>query len=121
MNSKQYLGSRGESLAREHLLALGYRIIGANYHTRRGEIDIIAFKKGVLLFVEVKYRTDLSMGYPVEGITKSKLRKLRLAIIEYLGSPAAPSYTELKFDAICILEQPGQELVLDHVEDIFGP
>jgi putative endonuclease len=48
------IGAKGEELAVEFLKAKKYSILGRNYKTKFGEIDIIARKSGVLIFVEVK-------------------------------------------------------------------
>ena len=119
--NNQALGQRGEALACEYLRSTGHHIVRTNYRTRRGEIDIIALKDGVLTFVEVKYRTDLELGHPVEAITKSKLRKFRVTVLEYLQQDELPTFTEMKFDAITILEYPGQPPQLELFEHILGP
>jgi len=47
-------GTVGEDKAADYLASQGYEIISRNFRTRRGEIDIIARKENVLVFVEVK-------------------------------------------------------------------
>lgn len=121
MVNNRELGGKGESLASDYLRGIGYKVVRTNYYAKRGEIDIIALRHGVLLFVEVKYRRDLTLGYPVESITASKVRRLRGAVLEYLQSDECPQHDNLKFDAICVLELPGRESVLEHIEDILGP
>lgn len=121
MANNRELGGKGESLASDYLKGIGYKVVQTNYYAKRGEIDIIALRQGVLLFAEVKYRRDLTLGYPVESITATKLRRLRSAVLEYLQSDDCPKHDNLKFDAICVLELPGSEPVLEHVEDILGP
>ncbi|MBT9154670.1 MAG: hypothetical protein DDT39_01349 [Firmicutes bacterium] len=79
--SNRSRGQRGEELAAQYLVSQGYAIVCRNYRGERGEIDLIAFRHGLLLFAEVKYRQDLTQGHPAEAIT---LRKLWLSI-----SPAA--------------------------------
>ena len=118
---KQALGQRGESLACDYLRSTGHQIVRTNYRTRRGEIDIIALKDGVLTFVEVKYRTDLELGHPAEAITKSKLNKFRITVLEYLQQENLPVFSEMKFDAITILEYAGQPPQIELFEHILGP
>lgn len=119
--SNQALGQRGEALACEYLRSTGHQIVRTNYRTRRGEIDIIALKNGVLTFVEVKYRTDLELGHPAEAITRSKLGKFRIAVLEYLQQEETPVFTDMKFDAVTILEYPGQPPEIELFEHILGP
>lgn len=73
MNSKnQELGRWGEQVAAKYLLTKGYRIEEINVRTEYGEIDLIAQREGVIVFVEVKTRTGDGFGYPEEAITPQK-------------------------------------------------
>ncbi len=81
------VGIRGERLAVRLLREDGAEIICTNYRAKRGEIDIVAFHEGVLLFVEVKTRTAEKMQYistPSDAVGFHKQKKLRLAAKEYL-------------------------------------
>ena len=119
--SSRGLGRRGEELAAQYLTAQGYTIVRRNYRAPRGEIDIIASRDGVLLFVEVKYRQDLTQGHPAEAITPRKIARLRQAVGAYLASGDAPPFSALKFDAVCIIEFLGQRPQLELFENILGP
>ena len=57
---------------------------GRGFHCRFGEIDLIARKDGVLCFVEVKTRTNLSCGLPREYVTPKKQERLRKTAAWYL-------------------------------------
>lgn len=84
MSTKQD-GDWGEALAAEYLEARGCRIVEKEWRCRFGEIDLIAEKDGVLLFVEVKLRTNLQYGMPREYVTAKKQEKLRAAALLYLS------------------------------------
>jgi putative endonuclease len=77
-------GSSAESIAEDILKEKGYRIIGKNFRSRFGEIDIIARDGGTTVFVEVKARRSLNYGYPEEAVTMRKLEKIRKTIDYYL-------------------------------------
>lgn len=77
-------GERGEELARKFLKKRGYKIIATNYRCRRGEIDIVARERGMLVFVEVRSKSNLNFGPPEESITAAKQEKMRLAAYHYL-------------------------------------
>ena len=62
------LGARGETAAVKALRRAGYKIRDRNYHTRWGEVDIIADQRDVLAFVEVKTRSDDRRGAPAEAV-----------------------------------------------------
>ncbi|MBQ1596030.1 MAG: YraN family protein, partial [Clostridia bacterium] len=74
--NKNGLGNLGEDYACEVLEGLGYEVLDRNVRSRFGEIDIIARKEGFLCFVEVKTRSEGSMGRPVESVTRSKQQKI---------------------------------------------
>lgn len=69
-------GKRGELIAKNYLLAKGYRILETNYRNKIGEIDIIAQDKDVLVFIEVKTRSNTNFGYPYEAVDIKKQRKI---------------------------------------------
>ena len=84
--SKTHLlqGYEGEQLALLHLKRLGYRIICRNYRCPLGEIDIIAQRQDVLVFVEVKSRRSQTFGSPKQAITPAKQHKLSQVAWHYL-------------------------------------
>ena len=69
-------GKRAEDYAVKLLADSGYTIIDKNFRSKFGEIDIIAVKNGVLVFVEVKARWNNKFGKPEEAVTLSKLWKI---------------------------------------------
>lgn len=81
----QEAGRRGERIAGEHLLARGYRIHTRNYRVREGEIDIVAEKNGVIVFVEVKCRKSARFSRPGDAVTAAKQAKLRAAAALWLS------------------------------------
>ncbi len=70
------LGREGEERGVRYLKALGYKILSRNFRTRFGEIDIIAKDRDIIVFVEVKTRSDNSFGLPHESVTPWKLGHL---------------------------------------------
>ena len=84
MSTKQD-GDWGEALVAKYLSERGCRIVEREWRCRFGEIDLIAEKDGMLLFVEVKLRTNLQYGMPREYVTAKKQEKLRAAALLYLS------------------------------------
>lgn len=77
-------GRRGEAIAERHYISKGYKILARNYDVRGGEIDIVAFRRGVLVFVEVKSRSSDAFGRPCEAVDDRKIYHLRLAQRQFL-------------------------------------
>ncbi len=87
-------GVAGETAAAQALRRAGYRVLARNVRTPRGEIDIIAERRGVFAFVEVKSRrVGGSAGGPEEALTSRKLARVSRAGRHELarrGVPDAP-------------------------------
>ena len=83
-NSLKTIGAVGEQYATEHLINTGFTIRDRNAHSRWGEIDIIAEKKGKIHFIEVKSRIHLRQGMPYEAVRIPKLSHLMRAIQHYI-------------------------------------
>lgn len=69
-------GKKGENSVCRHLKLKGYKILERNYHSKYGEIDIIAAKGDIVAFVEVKARAQQGMGTPREAVSQSKQGKI---------------------------------------------
>ena len=75
------VGAKGEALVATFLMKRGASILDRNWRIKEGEIDVVAELDGLLLFVEVKSRTSLEFGHPLEAINADKaLRLQRLAL-----------------------------------------
>lgn len=112
-------GRFGETAAAEYLRTQGYEIVGMNYQTRLGEIDIIARNRKYLCFVEVKLRKNADFGTAAEFVTKNKQRKLILCARSYLQSK--PDHRQPRFDVVEVYAPNGVngELTINHIEDAF--
>jgi putative endonuclease len=84
MNRKD-TGILGEKLAKQFLKKKGYRIREQNFKCKYGEIDIIAEKKGYLVFVEVRTKRTKEFGSPEESVTPTKKQKLINLAFSYIN------------------------------------
>lgn len=107
-SNRQNVGAWGESLAAEHLLASGYAILHKNYRTPYGELDLIASKADLLIFIEVKARTNGAYGLPEDSITKRKREHILHAIDYYLQEHLEVN-CDWRVDVIAIRGKPGYE------------
>jgi len=95
----------GEVVAIKYLQSKWYSIETTNFKFGRfGEIDIIAKKEGITVFVEVKYRISEKFWLPEEAITKNKLRKFRKTIDFYCKKNNV-DFWEIRFDVIAIIKK----------------
>ncbi len=96
----QTFGSQGENLATEYLETKKYKILDRNYRSSAGEIDIIAEKNGVVVFVEVKTRTSDSYGEGSISVNHKKLTRMAQGATEYLHENNLRA--DFRFDIIAI-------------------
>jgi putative endonuclease len=113
------LGQEAERLAASHLERLGYSILARNWRRPEGELDLVALKDNVCVFVEVRSRTGLERGHPVETIDARKRSRVRRAAIMYIDAerPQTPLF---RFDVIGVTfaqDEAPPEIV--HIEDAF--
>ena len=115
--SRRRLGREGEDIARRRLEADGYSVLHANYRVGRLEIDLVAEKDGVLVFVEVRTRKGRSFGPPEESITPAKQSHLVDAAQAYLEAHGATS-RDWRIDVVVLnLGSNGRVLRLDVIEN----
>ena len=121
--ARQRTGRIGESLACELLLRAGARLLARNCRTRAGEIDVVALEGSTLAFVEVKtMRTGTRSGpeRPVLAVGPQKQRQIRRLARAWLGENRPPPHSEIRFDVIGVLLDPGGSAVaVEHVRDAF--
>lgn len=110
-------GKDAEDRAAVYLETKGFRILDRNYHSRFGEIDIIAEDGRYIVFAEVKGRTSASYTSPAEAVTVAKQRKIVYTALVYLQ--AHPTDLQPRFDVIGILAGEPEPL-LEHLENAFS-
>lgn len=96
------LGSFYEQQAASFLEERGWHILERNYRCSRGEIDLICRDREVLVFVEVKYRSDDCFGVPMEAVDSRKQVRIRKTAAAYLGKRKLPFDTPCRFDVVGI-------------------
>ena len=97
-------GSRYEQLAAAFLLCQGYEILEKIFHSRQGEIDLIARDGRYLVFVEVKYRKSLAGGDPAEAVDRKKRSKILKTARYYMAVRGIPEETPCRLDVVSVLD-----------------
>ena len=119
----QELGIRGEDEALRYLRAHGYRILERNFRQTGGEIDLVAFKDGVISFVEVRTRTEPVLLDPLLTVTPVKQRRLVQTAHRYIVSHRLDRQdVTFRFDVLTVRYAPGgKPAEVEHIEDAFQP
>ena len=82
------------------LIAKGYRILARRWKSPAGEIDIVARRRQLLVFVEVKARATLDGA--AESILPRQRQRIAAAAEAWLATYADPKIVDMRFDAILV-------------------
>jgi putative endonuclease len=83
--SKQGLGAFGENAVAQYLVSQGATILERNWRIKEGEIDLVAqLPNGAIAIVEVKTRTSMTFGHPLEAIDSRKAHRLQRLALAWL-------------------------------------
>ena len=119
LTKKLALGQRAERLAADYLEQRGYSILARNWRRPEGELDLVIAANGLCVFVEVRSRTGVERGHPLETVDARKRARVIRAARLYLNeeSPPAPVF---RFDVVAVtftLDDSPPEI--EHIEDAF--
>ena len=115
---RQDTGIRGEQIALDFLLGMGYQLVAKNWRCRSGEIDLIMMDGAVMVFVEVKARHGTGYGLPQEAVGGRKQMKIRRLAQFYLMF-AHLNQQELRFDVMAITFSASQKPLIEHLQGVF--
>lgn len=119
MSDSYNLGKLGEELATNYLTISQFTILEKNWHYHHKEVDIIAEKDGMLIFVEVKTRKTNYFGEPFESVTLKKQEFLIEAANGYLEDNDLDK--EVRFDVVSIIINEIKKPEITYIPDAFGP
>jgi putative endonuclease len=113
------LGRRGEDLAHRYLQRAGYAVVTRNYRAGAdSEIDIVATKDGVVVFVEVKSRSSAVYGAPERAIDADKHKNILRGARAY-ATRGAIDWSKVRFDVISVVFSKTPSIL--HQQDAFFP
>ena len=118
MSRARELGLSGEEAAVGFLRKKKFDIIRRGFRFHRGEIDIIAYDRETLVFIEVKTRRNLDCGLPEEAVTPAKqaqIRRVAEAFLAVSHLEAAPC----RFDIVSLLPEDDGSFSVHHIRDAF--
>ncbi len=113
------VGKKGEDMVASFLRKNGHTIIKRNYVSRFGEIDIIAGKDGLLLFIEVKTRRENSYVSPKEAVDSHKIRRMLLTAEDYLSKTQIGDDLQPRFDVAEVLVKDDNTYHLNYIKNAF--
>ena len=117
MNTK-LTGNQGEKRASAYLESKGFEIIERNWRTNRGELDIIAVKNDILVFVEVKTLPNGTLDMIQRELNYQKRERILKTSKRFLLKHREYNNSYVRFDVI-VIDMPGLEPVY-HIENAFS-
>jgi putative endonuclease len=118
MNNK-VLGSQGEQAAADYLVRQGYRICARNFRVPVGEIDIVAAKDELVVFVEVKTRRGLGCGTPAQAVTYYKQQKIIQTACWFLRQRHLEDRCLCRFDVVEVYAREAGGWKIHHIPGAF--
>ena len=116
--STKQIGNLGEDKASEYLKKNGYTIIIRNFRTKRGEIDIIAVKDDILVFIEVKTAPHGTLKTLEHILGTTKQKRIVETAKRFLLSYRQYSNSYIRFDVL-VVDMPCYPEVY-HIENAFS-
>ena len=109
------LGRQGERHAARHLQRQGYKLLFRNFRAgKAGEIDLVCRHGEVLVFVEVKTRSDEIFGRPVAAVDRKKRRRIARGAMAWLRMLDMPDLT-FRFDVVeVVVGNPPEVRVIEN-------
>ena len=117
MAHNQKIGRWGEEMAAAYLQKRGYEIVEKNARTPYGEIDLVARRDELTVFVEVKTRTSRRFGLPEEAITPRKQAHMLAAAEHYAAEHEIDSW---QADVLAVEGAPGKTPSIEHFENVLS-
>jgi putative endonuclease len=118
MSQAHALGNSGEEAAVRFLRKKRFDIVCRGFRFHRGEIDIIAYDRGTLVFIEVKTRQNLDCGLPEESVTPAKQRQIRMLAEAFLALNRLADIP-CRFDILSLLYNEEEGYRIHHIQDAF--
>jgi putative endonuclease len=115
---KDQIGRHGEELAVHHLQSDGFVVIDRNWRCALGEIDIVALDGDVLVVCEVKTRSGVGFGSPLEGVGWDKSARLRRLAGRWLAEHPGRRARGVRIDVVGVLRRGAAPATIEHVRGV---
>jgi putative endonuclease len=117
VNPKDLLGQQGEQLAAKFLTDAGLSVLELNWRCSLGEIDIVALDGRTLVVCEVKTRSGVRFGTPLEAITRQKACRLRKLAVAWVRAHGLV-FDQIRIDVVGVLRAAPGEFRIEHVRGV---
>jgi putative endonuclease len=115
----QIIGRDAEEQALNFLTKHGLQLIARNYHSQRGEIDLIMREKSEIVFVEVRTRNNPFYATALESVDRYKQNKIIAAARCFLAEKKWDEKVNCRFDVIGI-SYAQTKATIEWIKDAFS-
>lgn len=112
------IGNEGEEMAAAYLESKGWLILDRNYFFEKAEVDIVAFDRTQIIFVEVKKRSNTYFGRPEDYVTPRKEKLIKKAAEAWVYERKMETAL-VRFDVVSIVQKGNEAPEITHFEDAF--
>ena len=117
--SRNQIGEFGERVARDWLRSRGEKVLYRNYRAPQGgEVDIVARRGKLLLFIEVKTRRAGGVGRPLDAVDQAKQELIERGANSWLKLLKTRNIP-WRFDVIEVIVEEGRLPRVNRVENVF--
>jgi putative endonuclease len=115
---RRSVGSAGEDAVAAWYAEAGYEVVSRNWRVREGELDLVAQRRGEVVFCEVKTRRVDTFGSPAEAVNFRKQQRLRTLAVRWLAAHDVRA-TTLRFDVASVTPHRSSGWEVEVLEDAF--
>lgn len=115
MAEHNQFGQEGENLAVTYLKSKGHVVLAVNFRFGRDEIDVISKSGNIIVFTEVKSRSNYAGGLPEMAVSKQKQKRIARVAQHFIEKNNFSG--EIRYDIIAIVKG----FPIHHIEDAFFP
>jgi putative endonuclease len=117
MRAKDALGAYGERVAERCLVDAGLVVLERNWRCEFGEIDLVARDGDCLVVCEVKTRSSVAFGHPVEAVTARKAARLRRLAAAWIQARGVHP-REVRIDVVAVLRAGSGAAEVEHLRAV---
>ncbi|MDX5477360.1 MAG: YraN family protein [Cyclobacteriaceae bacterium] len=110
-------GKEAEELVKTWLVGRGYQFVEANFRYKHAEIDLIFTYKGLLVFVEVKFRSGTGFGFAEEFVDSTKRKLIVKAADHFIH--LKDWQKDIRFDIVTVYRDKNGNVNFKQFEDAF--
>lgn len=118
------VGAYGEQVVADAYLKAGFQVVGRNFRTRAGEVDVIALRDGQLVVCEVKTRSHRDFGFGAEAVDWRKQARIRAVTAAWIDQECGPELAHrrprsIRFDIAVVELRAGSPPHIELIQAAF--